>query len=68
MYIYNNPGILVKPVVPFHWMGLGSPPIRIFEKVASQSGNLILFCHMNKKKKTIKISIFVETSMDPRPA
>ena len=43
VYIYNNPGILVK--------GLGSPPIKIFEKVASQSGNLILLFHMNKKLK-----------------
>ena len=50
-------------------MGLGSPPIKIFEKVASQSGNLILLFHMNKtKEKTIRISIFVETWMDPRPA
>ena len=50
-------------------MGLGSPPVKIFEKVASQSGNLILLFHMNiNKKKTIRISIFVETWRDLRPA
>ena len=51
MYIYNNPGILVKPEFPFHCMGLGSPPIKIFEKVASQSGNLKILFHMNINKK-----------------
>ena len=44
--IYISPGILVKPEVSLSMCGFGfTSHIRIFEKLASQSQNLIMLFH-----------------------
>ena len=57
MNIYISPGNISEARgVPVHWMGLqGSPPIKIFEKLASQSRNLIMLFHRNENTKNITL-------------
>ena len=52
IYIKPSPGNISEARgVPVHWMGLqGSPPIKIFEKLASQSRNLIMLFHRKNQK------------------